>query len=88
MKCASLEFSKMEFLVAGIDVEMPPGTTTALVGKSGGGKSTLVHLLSLAKNLSVSLCLSRVCSTLFLYFAFSLGAEFLQAFDRRHETPQ
>eukprot|EP00434_Breviolum_minutum_P016837 symbB.v1.2.014854.t1/scaffold1095.1/size138309/2 len=24
---------------------MPPGTTTALVGKSGGGKSTLVHLL-------------------------------------------
>lgn len=27
-------------LAAGIDMEMPPGTTTALVGKSGGGKST------------------------------------------------
>jgi ABC-type multidrug transport system fused ATPase/permease subunit len=34
-------------LSAGVDVEMPPGTTTALVGKSGGGKSTLVHLLLL-----------------------------------------
>jgi len=32
-------------VLKGIDVEMPPGTTTALVGKSGGGKSTLVHLL-------------------------------------------
>jgi len=26
-------------------LEMRPGTTTAIVGKSGGGKSTLVHLL-------------------------------------------
>ncbi|CAK9081631.1 ABC transporter B family member 25 (ABC transporter ABCB.25) (OsABCB25) (Protein ALS1 homolog) (Protein ALUMINUM SENSITIVE 1) (OsALS1) [Durusdinium trenchii] len=32
-------------VLKGIDMEMPPGTTTALVGKSGGGKSTLVHLL-------------------------------------------
>lgn len=32
-------------VLKGVDVEMPPGTTTALVGKSGGGKSTLVHLL-------------------------------------------
>ncbi|CAJ1450643.1 unnamed protein product, partial [Effrenium voratum] len=32
-------------VLKGIDIEMEPGTTTALVGKSGGGKSTLVHLL-------------------------------------------
>ena len=32
-------------VLKGIDMDMPPGTTTALVGKSGGGKSTLVHLL-------------------------------------------
>jgi len=32
-------------VLKGIDLEMPPGTTTALVGKSGGGKSTLVHML-------------------------------------------
>jgi ABC-type multidrug transport system fused ATPase/permease subunit len=32
-------------VLKGIDMEMAPGTTTALVGKSGGGKSTLVHLL-------------------------------------------
>ena len=38
--------SRPETLVLkGIDMDMPPGTTTALVGKSGGGKSTLVHLL-------------------------------------------
>jgi len=28
-----------------VDLSVSPGTTTALVGKSGGGKSTLVHLL-------------------------------------------
>lgn len=32
-------------VLKGVNLEMPPGTTTALVGKSGGGKSTLVHLL-------------------------------------------
>jgi len=32
-------------VLKGVDIVMPPGTTTALVGKSGGGKSTLVHLL-------------------------------------------
>jgi ABC-type multidrug transport system fused ATPase/permease subunit len=32
-------------VLKGIDLTMTPGTTTALVGKSGGGKSTLVHLL-------------------------------------------
>merc|ERR1719253_1750472 len=32
-------------VLKGINLEMIPGTTTALVGKSGGGKSTLVHLL-------------------------------------------
>lgn len=32
-------------VLKGINIEMTPGTTTALVGKSGGGKSTLVHLL-------------------------------------------
>jgi ABC-type multidrug transport system fused ATPase/permease subunit len=32
-------------VLKGINLEMQPGTTTALVGKSGGGKSTLVHLL-------------------------------------------
>jgi len=32
-------------VLKGVNLEMPPGTTTALVGKSGGGKSTIVHLL-------------------------------------------
>jgi len=32
-------------VLKGINLTMTPGTTTALVGKSGGGKSTLVHLL-------------------------------------------
>mmetsp|Transcript_34234 Transcript_34234/g.72928 ORF Transcript_34234/g.72928 Transcript_34234/m.72928 type:complete len:934 (+) Transcript_34234:121-2922(+) len=32
-------------VLKGIDMDVKPGTTTALVGKSGGGKSTLVHLL-------------------------------------------
>jgi len=32
-------------VLKGVDLEMRPGTTTAIVGKSGGGKSTLVHLL-------------------------------------------
>jgi len=32
-------------VLKGVNLEMKPGTTTALVGKSGGGKSTLVHLL-------------------------------------------
>lgn len=32
-------------VLKGVDLEMRPGTTTALVGKSGGGKSTMVHLL-------------------------------------------
>lgn len=32
-------------VLKGVDLDMRPGTTTALVGKSGGGKSTLVHLL-------------------------------------------
>ncbi|CAE7267844.1 ABCB25 [Symbiodinium sp. CCMP2592] len=32
-------------VLQGVHIDMPPGTTTALVGKSGGGKSTLIHLL-------------------------------------------
>ncbi|CAE8652826.1 unnamed protein product, partial [Polarella glacialis] len=32
-------------VLKGINLNMPPATTTALVGKSGGGKSTLVHML-------------------------------------------
>jgi len=34
-----------KLVVCRVRLEMNPGTTTALVGKSGGGKSTLVHLL-------------------------------------------
>jgi lipoprotein-releasing system ATP-binding protein len=36
--------NKLEVL-SGIDLELQPGTTTALVGASGAGKSTLMHLL-------------------------------------------
>mmetsp|Transcript_43264 Transcript_43264/g.78747 ORF Transcript_43264/g.78747 Transcript_43264/m.78747 type:complete len:946 (+) Transcript_43264:67-2904(+) len=32
-------------VLRGVNLTMSPSTTTALVGKSGGGKSTLVHLL-------------------------------------------
>jgi subfamily B ATP-binding cassette protein MsbA len=34
-----------EDVLRGIDLEVPAGTTVALVGRSGGGKSTLVSLL-------------------------------------------
>merc|ERR1712222_149973 len=34
-----------KLVLNGIELEMVPGSVTALVGKSGGGKSTLVHLL-------------------------------------------
>jgi lipoprotein-releasing system ATP-binding protein len=36
--------NKLEVL-SGIDLDMPAGTTLALVGASGAGKSTLMHLL-------------------------------------------
>lgn len=32
-------------VLSGIDLDLQPGTTTALVGASGAGKSTLLHLL-------------------------------------------
>lgn len=32
-------------VLSGIDMDIEPGTTTALVGASGAGKSTLLHLL-------------------------------------------
>jgi ABC-type multidrug transport system fused ATPase/permease subunit len=32
-------------VLRGVDLTMPAGSTTALVGKSGGGKSTTIHLL-------------------------------------------
>eukprot|EP00928_Gymnodinium_smaydae_P006818 TRINITY_DN12428_c0_g1_i2.p1 TRINITY_DN12428_c0_g1~~TRINITY_DN12428_c0_g1_i2.p1 ORF type:complete len:921 (-),score=210.57 TRINITY_DN12428_c0_g1_i2:310-3072(-) len=49
-----LQFEGVEFryrtrpdalVLKGVTLDMPQGTTTALVGKSGGGKSTAVHLL-------------------------------------------
>ena len=32
-------------VLKGVELTMPAGSTTALVGKSGGGKSTTIHLL-------------------------------------------
>lgn len=32
-------------VLKGINLHIPPGTTCALVGRSGGGKSTLIHLM-------------------------------------------
>jgi subfamily B ATP-binding cassette protein MsbA len=39
------EYNPGEPVLKGIDLDAPPGTTTALVGSSGSGKSTLVSLV-------------------------------------------
>ena len=44
-------------VLSGIDLDLEPGTTTALVGASGAGKSTLMHLLgALDRPTSGSVC--------------------------------
>lgn len=44
-------------VLKGIDIDLQPGTTTALVGASGAGKSTLMHLLgALDRPTSGSVC--------------------------------
>ena len=44
-------------VLSGIDLDLKPGTTTALVGASGAGKSTLMHLLgALDRPTSGSVC--------------------------------
>jgi subfamily B ATP-binding cassette protein MsbA len=46
LRSVEFEYEKGRSVLNGVDLEILAGKTTALVGPSGGGKSTLLHLLA------------------------------------------
>ena len=62
--------------IAGIDLEIPAGTTTAFIGPDGAGKSTLLALIAGAKRIQTGMhvCWAAIWPTRGIGRLFSPGS--------------